>query len=191
MKKFWQEPRPPYKPEPPAPVTPTKMESVSFHSDLVGRALYTESVVEQEIEEFMEEHDLDYDNEKVQEERKRLYNEKYKGEEFIELDDDADYDEHAVSTIKYFTIQDLINKCPKDVPLDKIAINLSLEDSESCESPMMHGISFSWEVNRTPEEIEELTKHYEHSYKECLKRYEKDFAQYEKDIEEYNKENLK
>lgn len=191
MKKFWQQPFPPYKPEPPTPVSSTKMQKLSFHSNLVGRALYTDSVVEQEIEEFMEKHDLDYDDEKVQTERNRLYNEKYKGEDLIELDDDADYDEHAISTIKHFTIQDLISICPKGVPLDKICLDVSLEDSESCESPMMHGIGISWEVERTPEEVDFLNKEAEKNYKKALKQYKDKLVQYEKDLEEYNKENAK
>ena len=191
MKKFWQEPRPPYKPEPPTSVSPTKMEKLSFHSDLVGRALYTDGVVEQEIEEFMEEHDLDYDDEKVEKERERLFNEKYKGEEFVDLDDDADYDERAVSTVKHFTIQDLIDICPEGVPLSDISLDVLLVGCESCESPMMHGIGISWQVQRMPEEIESLNKQAQENYKRDFKQYEERLVQYEKDLEEYNKENAK
>ena len=107
-------------------------------------------------------------------------------EEYKDWKDDPNDCDYARGWSKGMTIAQLFKLLPPGIDHNDLHIDLGLENSESCESPMLHGISVGWVVTLTEEEREQIRKDDEERYQKALVKYEEDFLKYKEAMIAYH-----
>lgn len=167
-------PREPYKPYPPGelPINQTRRVGLSDH--MIGWGSTPEEKVDEEIQSFVDDNDLSWEEDEKAIDVKRLELE----QEYKDWQDSKDHDYNSRGWCKCMTIAQLIKLLPEGIDHNNLHIDLGLENSESCESPMLHGISVSWVVTLTEEERENIRKENEEKYQKQLANYEIESVKY-------------
>lgn len=172
----------PYKPSPPGEPPTKQTRHISLTDYMIGWGSTREEKVDDELQCFVDNNYLSWEKDGKAIDVKRLQLE----EEYKNWEDynDKGYDSRGWS--KGMTIAQLFKMLPEGIDHNDLHIDLGLENSESCESPMLHGVSVSWVVTLTEEEREKIRKDNEDKHKQNLVEYEEKCAKYKEDMIAYH-----